>query len=450
MYSDECFNYFKKVIKKSPDKYLEDYNKIYDQVQKSSAIYQGEPIDFLYQPMFYNINDVNKLENICIQLVEIINKITQEYKNNSSFRNYFGFPELMEELILTDPGYNQNFPIARFDLFYSENSIKFCELNTDGTSAMNEARVLQNLFLKSEIIKEMQKKYKFDIYELFYSWIDKVTANYREYADRPKNNPNIAIIDFAGEGTINEFQEFKKRFNKRGYNTVICDPGELNYIDGTLYFKETPLDIIYRRATTSRLIEEADNIEDLIKAYKNHDICMIGGFVSQIPHNKIIFSILHDRNKVSFLTEEEYEFIKKHIPYTMVFDYENKNLRKKVLQNREKYILKPCDWFACHGVYVGKDYTPQKWEKLLEELRDKNYIVQEFCEVPDRKMLNIINNNNNSKKERIEFKKFNYLTGLFLYNQELSGIYTRAGRKNIIGSIVESFTLPSFISQKRR
>ena len=48
------------------------------------------------------------------------------------------------------------------------------------------------------------------------------------------------------------------------------------------------------------------------------------------------------------------------------------------------------------------------------------------------------------------FENYNYMTGLFLYNEKLSGIYTRVGRENVIGSLVESFTLPSFLTEKRR
>ncbi len=60
-----------------------------------------------------------------------------------------GLPELwiepkLEELILNRPTYYSPIPIARIDIFYNEKTgdFKFCEFNTDGTSAMNEDRKL--------------------------------------------------------------------------------------------------------------------------------------------------------------------------------------------------------------------------------------------------------------------------------------------------------------------
>ncbi|MFW6270766.1 MAG: hypothetical protein ACOC4G_11885, partial [Bacillota bacterium] len=120
------------------------------------------------------------------------------------------------------------------------------------------------------------------------------------------------------------------------------------------------------------------------------------------------------------------------------------NLRKEISQNKDNYILKPCDWYACHGVYAGKDYNQKKWDELLLEIKEENYIVQEYCQVPSRNMLTV-----NRNQEDMYFEEYNYLTGLFLYNYKLCGLYTRAGRKNVIGTLVESFTLPSFISKNR-
>ncbi len=442
MKSDNIFKEFKNIINENKKTYYRDYQNIKNKVNNSSAIYHGEPIDFLYQPMFYKKEDINEFKNICDKLIEIFNKVIKKYKTDAEFRSYFRFPEVMEELILADPGYNYYFPVARFDLFYNQNSIKFCEINTDGTSAMNEARVLQNIFSESQIIRNMEQEYNFDTFELFYSWIDKIIANYRQFTQNKEVKPGVAIVDFRGEGTESEFKQFKKKFIEKGYQTVICDPRELSYRNSTLYYGDFPVDLVYRRATTARMVEEADNIQDFIRAYKNKDVCVVGGFTSQVIHNKIIFAILHDRKKVSFLEDEEYEFIQQYIPETYYLNGSNQKLLTKIISNKDNYILKPCDWFACHGVYTGRDYTRNKWKQIIAESLEENYIVQEYCQVPQKEMLTI-------SEGDMYFEKYNYIIGVFLYNEELNGIYTRAGRKNIIGTLVESFTLPNFLVSKK-
>jgi len=101
-------------------------------------------------------------------------------------------------------------------------------------------------------------------------------------------------------------------------------------------------------------------------------------------------------------------------------------------------LLKPFDWFAGHGVYVGKDYSPGEWKKKVDEVEGKNYIAQEFCDVPEKEFVYIEDGD-------LRFEKFGYLVGLFLYNQEINGLYTRVGRENVIASLVECFTLPNFV-----
>ena len=66
------------------------------------------------------------------------------YAKDEDYRRLFGFEPKLEELILREPTYDSPIPIARIDIFYNEETgdFKFCEFNTDGTSAMNEDREL--------------------------------------------------------------------------------------------------------------------------------------------------------------------------------------------------------------------------------------------------------------------------------------------------------------------
>lgn len=431
------FQQFQNRVESEPQKYYQDYLKVKERVNNSSAIYKGKPVDFLYQPFYLTEKDLQKLEYLTGTLSTILNKVIKEFYNNPDFRRNFLFSPLMEELILQNPGYQQNFPMARFDIFYRFNGdSKFCELNADGSSGMNEVTVLQNIIKKSRALKERETKE----FELFDSWLKALLLNYKEYNRGIVDKPNIAIVDFEGEGVIYEFKEFKKRFNEKGYKTIICDPRQLKYRKGNLYYKNIRIDLIYRRATTIRLIEEADSIKDFINAYKDGAVCVVGGLVSQLIHNKIIFAILHDKNKVSFLNKEEHDFIEKHIPETFVFNYYDCELMERIKEEKDNYVLKPFDGAASYGVFAGKDYSEDEWEKIMKDIKDKKYLVQEFVEIPRQNMVTV-----DTDKGKIYFEKYGYLIGVFLYNQRLSGLYVRAGRKNIIGSIVECFTVPSYI-----
>ena len=59
-----------------------------------------------------------------------------------------------------------------------------------------------------------------------------------------------------------------------------------------------------------------DKVQPFIKAAENNDVCLIGDFKTQVIHNKIVFKVLHDDMTSAFLTDEEKQYVKDHIPYT--------------------------------------------------------------------------------------------------------------------------------------
>lgn len=441
---------FKEVVFNDPRKAYQDYLFAEEKVKNSTAIYKGQPVDFLYYSLFFNDKEYKKIKLLVEKFAELMDRVIDEYMNNDKFRKSLGFSPLLEELIRIDPGYKMYFPVARFDIFYknSDDSI-FCELNTDGSSAMNEVRVIQQVLLESMVMKKLKECYELQGFELFYSWIDEMISLYREFCNNNSGEfnetPNIAIMDFKGEGTIFEFREFQQRMIKRGYQTVICDPRELKFKNGRLYYDDLIIDLIYRRATTGRLVEEANEIQDFINAYREQAVCVVGGLASQVIHNKKIFALLHNTEQIDFLNPEEKKYIKKHVPYTVIFDNKNDKLRDKIINQKNKWILKPFDKKAGSGVFAGRDFTKGDWQDIIHNIANDNYLVQEYIDVPEKEMFSA------GKKEetnKLFLEKYGYLIGLFLYNKKVKGLYTRAGRKSVIGAAAESYTIPNYLYRR--
>ncbi|MEC9488407.1 MAG: hypothetical protein UMV23_02845 [Halanaerobium sp.] len=443
MEAEELFHDYQELIMEMPEEYYADCLKALEKVKNSSARYHGHPVEFLYQPMFFAREDIRRFDELSRKLTIILKKIIAEYRSNPAFRQHFPFSDLLEELILVDPGYQVEFPVARFDIFYHyDGQAQFCELNADGSSGMNEARVLQEVIGEARAFQPFIEDYQVDSHEYFRSWLREMLKNYKEYNGGRDDHPNIAIVDFTGEGTVSEFEQFQRCFQEEGYQTVICDPREMEYVEGSLFYQGLKVKLIYRRATTARLVEMADEIADFLAAYRDGAVCVVGGLVSQLIHNKFLFALLHDRNKLPFLSEEEHQFISKHIPYTEIFDPDNKQQGERLLREKDWLVLKPFDKFASHGVYIGRDFTPKEWQMKIAEAAGEDYLVQEFCSVPAQKMLT-------AAEGKLFFEDYHYIIGLFMFNQRLSGLYTRVSRANIIGSIVECYTVPNFVIKEK-
>lgn len=377
MNANKINNEYIEMIKKDPNKYLEDYKLTKEKVANSTAIYKGKPVPFLYHPMFFTERDVENFNKIGDLLISITNKVTQHYVESREFRKKFEFSPLLEELIMVDNGYDINVPIGRFDLFYEDkNNYKFCELNTDGSSAMNEDNTIGNILLQTEGLKEFGEKYDLSTFELIDKWVDDSISIFKKWNNEIEK-PNVAIVDFIESGTSSEFEVFKKAFTQKGYNTIIVDPRKLEYRNGHLYFEDFKIDLVYRRIVTFELIEKANEIPDFIQAYKNKSFCCIGSVRSQIMHNKIIFKILHDEDTLELLSKEERKFVEHHIPITGLFK-DNLAIYNKVLDDKDRYIMKPLDLNASQGVYAGRDLTQEEWKERLDKDWNRDYLYQEF------------------------------------------------------------------------
>jgi len=437
----DIYSRYYSIIQHHPDIYYQDFIDVEHAVAKSTAVYHGKPIAYHYQPLFFSRDDVVRFEELVHTFSKILIKVTAEYLSHPTIRKCFHFSPLMEELISIYPGYSMPFPMARFDLFYNYNdTYKFCEINTDGTSGMNESNPVEKAVLSSKIVKVLSKEYRISYFELFYSWIEELLTIYREFSGGMDSRPTIAIMDWEGVPTIEEFKVFQQLLTQRGCTTVICDPRELKYNGRSLFYKDIPIQLLYRRALTFEICQRADEVQDLLNAYKDGNVCMVGPFRSHIIHNKHIFSVLHNEQVTDFLSPQEKDFIRAHVPYTKAFSASESN--ELIIQQKDQFILKPMDRYAAKGVYIGKDHSQEEWAQIVDSITDDDeYIVQEFIEPPHIDCIEF-----QDKKPLLE--SYNYINGLFVYNGRFSGLYTRTGTSNIIASATGCKIIPNLYVRK--
>ncbi|MBE5956303.1 MAG: hypothetical protein E7253_07605 [Lachnospiraceae bacterium] len=443
-------------------------------VLNSTAKYHNRVPRSMYIPKLFTKKEVEICDELIGTLFDIFKKVMKEYKENPEYRKLFGFDERMEELILKEEAYSTEVPMARIDIFYEEETgeFKFCEFNTDGTSAMNEDRELNNAMKLTKAYEAFTKNHKIETFELFDSWVEEFAAIYDEYvkkygraacaaksldgeeapnaaknpADEKMSNtaktfdrskiPTVAIVDFLEHATYSEFEVFKERFEAHGMPCVICDVRNISWDGEHCYTPEgVRIDAIYRRAVTSDILSHYDEVQGLIEAVKCNGVCLVGEFRTQIVHNKILYKVLHLPETMKLLTENERRYVKAHVPYTVSLTKElletNAALKEEVYAGKNGWIIKPEDSYGSYGVHAGVECkTAEEWIGFVEEALDKGYILQEFCtpyRLPNVDLLN----------EKPELRKWcttSNLTGIFVYNGRMKGLYSRTSFSDIIST----------------
>lgn len=438
MFNERLVNEYIRIIKEDSEFYFNDYKNIIERVNNSDAIYKGEPIPVTYQAMLIGEDNMEEFKDIASKLMLITNKVTNKYLESPEYRKLFRYPKMLEDLILHYPGYNMPVPICRYDMFYNgKDDYVFCEFNTDGSSSMNEDDIIGEIMLDSKAHEKLSEKYQLKQFELFESWVDKAYEIYKS-ADQAVDKPNVAILDFTGLGITNEFARFKKTFEDKGFNCEIVDPRDVVYKDGKAYKGDFRLDLVYRRAVTVEMIRRYEEIKDFIEAYLNNAFVMIGSFRSQIMHSKLIFKIFRDPMTKKILTDEENKFLEAHIPFTEIL--ENQEDYDKVLENKDKYILKPFDSYSSEGVYAGQEHKPEEWKEILDKAYQNDYIYQDYFNMDKVDFVEY------DKEGKLHITPFSFVMGMYIYAEQFQGLYTRIGNAALISGARDYYTTPNILA----
>lgn len=420
-----------------------DWDKTQEYLKNSTAVFARGHLNMLAVPKLFPISVFEYINEVAATVSEILDKVIRNYEADPDYRKLFPFSKELEELILLPAGYERRLPIARVDLFLNEEdlSFKFCEFNADGASAMNEDREIFNAIKGTEVFKAFSEKYKVTAFELFDSWVDEFLEIYSGYHEK-KEDPCVAIVDFLESGTGSEFKVFKKAFEKRGLKTVIAEIRDLKFENGMLLDAAgNKIDVVYRRAVTSECMENYAEITPFLDAVRADAVCLIGAFRTQVIHHKMTFNILRHEKTKAFLTEKENSFVEEHIPKTYRLAPEDIDL-KQILENKDKWLIKPMDRYGSKGVVAGADCTKKEWEREVLSNMKEGFVVQEFCSPYSAPNLYFENGNPQPAN-------YNNMTGLFLYNKKLKGLYSRQMLTRVTTTRNEGRVACSLVCERR-
>ncbi|MBQ9031446.1 MAG: glutathionylspermidine synthase family protein [Parasporobacterium sp.] len=442
----EVFEAYKEQIKAHPEENRRGALAVRDSLEHS-PLFWNDCVDKTVQiPKIYDEQTIEEFRRITKVTHRIFEKVIREYREKADFRALFPFSKELEELILLPAPYPGELPIARFDLFYQEDTGKFyfCEINTDGTAAMLRDLEMGKALINNPAHQAVIRQYDLEPFELFDTWVETFLNLYNTWPKK-KDCPNVAMVDFLENATLRDFEEFARRFQKAGVNCEICDIRRLEYRDGVLYSPTgNRIDAIYRRAVTADIMDHYQEVSAFLDAVREDAVFLAGAFATQIIHTKWLFYVLHHERTKAFLEEEELAFIKEHVPLTVEFAPEYITL-DEVQKNKDAYIIKPMDAYASKGVYAaGREYGQKEWETLAGELYGKRHICQQYCP-------QYLTDNIDYAWGDGEWHPYINMPGLYVYNGVFSGILMRmACGENIIVAHENERTVPAFTVKGRK
>lgn len=415
-------------------------------VQMSMAI-QDSPLEYevpdgtstvpiytrtLQIPKFFTQWDKRNFQTISETFYRIFEKTIDAYRTDPAVRRLFRFNPVLDHLIRLQPRYPAAIPILRVDIFYNEETgdFKVCEFNTDGTSAMFENNTMVDFLKYNNAWNALKPDVEY--MELVDTWIDALLVDVTEATGLER--PAVAISDFLENSYLPELQAFEKRMTERGIPARMIDIRSLAYDGQSLYDPEDGMrfDAVYRRAVTRDVMDHLHDVGPFLQAVNDGNTVLIGAFSTQIPHSKTISEALFEPVLRRYFTAEECAFLDAHLPQT--FDLTSRSATE-IRRDRIKWIIKPKDSYGAKGVWAGVDVSQKLWEKLINDFADGGYIVQEY--IPHYKTPNI------DLLAHREFMDYSNMTGLYIYNGQFAGVYSRLSDMGIISTQYNERMVPT-------
>ena len=155
----EAQQLYRKIIDSNKDICIKSAAAQQEYIKTKTARYHGYFVHTLYIPKMFTEDMAAYIEKNALVMYGILEKVIARYRSDAAYRALFGFDERLERLILREKHYDCLLPMARIDIFFNEDdySFKFCEFNTDGSSAMNEDREMNEAIRLTYSFGEFEK-----------------------------------------------------------------------------------------------------------------------------------------------------------------------------------------------------------------------------------------------------------------------------------------------------
>jgi len=417
-----------------------------EKLKNPAFAYGRFTVPAFFKGYFVTPKQQHLLKRVASAFSQILNKTARLYFEEAQMRSHFRLSPEAEELVKIDPGYSQHVVFSRFDALLEGESLKLLEFNCDAPAGAAYTDQLESAFLSEELIWPFAEEHHLVASERVQSILSTLLSVYEEFGGY--ETPQIAIVDWRHARTTPEFEYMKSHFESKGYKTTIADPRELQYKGGKLYHKGFRVHLVYRRAIFEELLERLDEVQDLLRAYKDKAVCVVNPLRSGLASSKSIFSLLTTPEFDRFFTENENEMKRQHLPWTRCLsDAEDFYGHRKVFlidflkDEKDTVVLKPSG--SSHGarrVHIGRETPDGDWNAVVDRaLKEEDWVIQEQVSVPAMTVPEVVN-----QKVDFIYKKYNF--NMLVFGGKYAGGFVRLSDESVINVATGGGLMPALWS----
>ncbi|HKW99604.1 MAG TPA: circularly permuted type 2 ATP-grasp protein [Bryobacteraceae bacterium] len=385
---EEAISRYNKILETPPHRDLSWVKLLHERMEAERLSAGGRLLCPFLRPNFVTRRQYESMVKTGEALISAIERMEQLVLSSPSLLAKMQLLPAEKMLASVDPGYHLSEVAARFDLHLSNGTLQVIQYNADSPAGMAWSEGLADVFYDCPPVKEFRKRYHLTRMGSKKQFLAALLKAYKQFGGERK--PNIAILEFRtpfATSSPGEYQLIRDFFQESGYPTEIVSPDQLEYRNGVLRSGSFDIHLIYRRISVQEFLMRFDLSHPLVQAYRDHAVCLVNSFRSEMAHKKALFGLLTDETLTAKFPAAERKAIRDHVPWTRLVapgktKYHGRkiDLLEFVLQKREKLVLKPNDDYSDQQIFVGSELDQAAWERALRQAQRAAYVVQEKVE----------------------------------------------------------------------
>ncbi len=361
-----------------------------------------KPFPTFLKPYFVDMKHRSLIARHTRNIISGVEKVGKLFMEGFDFGQLVHQEGIIADLSKVDPIYPNYQVMVRLDCFYHPETaeMKFLEFNCGDPSGMGWHDAMLDIFLTLPAIKKLGEKYDLHTDHLLETHLNAMLQKYNQFCAakgmKAKETPTFAIVAWDKSTILNDVLEIVETYKRRGYPAVFADPSDFKYDGKNVYVGDTLIDAVYRDAIDDFIKPEFwPNCQDIIKAYRDGNICFVNPARAATGDFKTLPAIMSEKKFQHLFTEDEWDTMEQTVPWTRlveanrntVFHGETADMVALLKGNKDSFVLKPNEGYGGFGIYIGLDCSQNDWDTAVDKCAapGADYAVQEFVRIPIEK-----------------------------------------------------------------
>ncbi len=385
---DEAISRYHRILESEPYRDLRWVKNLQEQMEERQLSAGGRLLCPFLRPNFVTQKQYDNLVKTGEALISAVDRMLRAALTSPQLLSRMQLYPAEKMLAAIDPGYEMAEVSAQLDLQIQNGSLHVMQYNADALTGAAWSEGLSDLFYDCPPVKQFRRRYNLTRVggkKPFLSALLKAWKMFAAGGAGAKHKPHIAILEFRDPTGRSEYEIYRDYFRAEGFETELVSPEHLEYRNGVLRSGNFEIDLIYRRISAQEFLLRFTLNHPLVQAYRDHGVCIVNSFRSELSHKKAMFALLTDETLTAKFPINERKAIREHVPWTRVVkpgkssyhDEAIDDLPEYIKQNREKLVLRPNDEYSDMHSFIGYEHDEGSWARAIRESLRAPYVVQE-------------------------------------------------------------------------